>query len=107
MGIGQFIDRVEERQDLTVILKESDDRLVKSRQFLIRFIASGVMGTATVEDIAATVAALVLRDTLLIGEAEHLHHQRSLGVVAREGGRTILRMGLIGVQVCRLIAVST
>jgi len=56
VGIGQFIDRVKERQDFAVVLQEADDWLVESRQLLVRFIASGVVRGTAVEDIAATIA---------------------------------------------------
>ena len=65
------------------------------------------MGGTAVEHIASAIAAIVLWDALTIREAEHLDHQRALGIVLREGGRTVLRMGLIGVPVCCLIAIGT
>ena len=107
MGIGKLIDGVEEGEDLTVVLQESDDRLVETRQFLIGFITARVMGASAVEHIAATVAALILGDALAIRKAEDLHHQRTLCIVLREGGGTILGMGLVGIEVGGLIAVGT
>ena len=65
MGIGQFIDTIEEGQDLTVILQETDHRLVETRQLLVGFVAAWVVRAAAVKHIAAPVAALILRDTLL------------------------------------------
>ena len=44
MSIGQLIDGVKEGEYLTIILQESDDWLVESREFLIGFITAGVMG---------------------------------------------------------------
>ena len=44
MVVCQLIDGVEEGQDLTIILQEADDRLIKSCQLLIRLITSGVTG---------------------------------------------------------------
>ena len=43
MGIGEFIHRIEEGEDLTVVLQESDNGLIKTRQFLIGFIAAGIV----------------------------------------------------------------
>ena len=63
MGIGQFVDTIKEGEYLTVILKETDDGLVKPCQFLIGFVAPGVVGAATVEHIATAIAALVLGNT--------------------------------------------
>ena len=81
MVVGQLIDAVEEGEYLAVILKESDDRLVESRQLLVWLIASRVMGGTAVEDIAATIAALVLRNALGEREALDANHQRPLGIV--------------------------
>ena len=107
VSISQSIDGVEEGQYLTVVLQEADDRLIESCQLLIRLITARIVGRTTVEDIAATVAALVLGNTLGEREAENANHQRSLSVVLREGGRTVLRMGLIGVQIGGFVAVGT
>ena len=107
MSIGQFIDRVEEGKDLTIVLKETDNRLIKTRQFLIGFITTGVVGATAVKDITATIATLVLRDTFAIGKTEHPDHQRSLRIIFREGSRTILRMSLIRVEVGGLIAIGS
>ena len=43
MGIGQFINAVEECQYLTVILQETDDWFIKTCQLLIRLITARVM----------------------------------------------------------------
>ena len=107
MGIGQLIHRVEECQDLTIVLQESDHGLVEARQFLIRLITTRVVRATTVEHVTATVAALILRNPLGKGEAEHTHHQRALGIILREGGRTVLGVRLIGIQIGDLITVGT
>ena len=65
------------------------------------------MGTTTVEHITTTIATLILRNALGEGEAEHTHHQRSLRIILREGGRSILRVSLIRIKVGDLITVST
>ena len=44
MGIVNTIYRIEEGEYLTVVLEETDNRLVKTRQFLVWLIASRVMG---------------------------------------------------------------
>ena len=59
MGISQLIHGVEERQDLAIILQETDHRLVKSRQLLIRLITTGVVGTTTVEHLSSSGIPLV------------------------------------------------
>ena len=107
VGISEFIDAVEEGEDLTVVFEEADDRLVEARHLLIGLIAAWVVGTATVEHIAAAIATLILGDTLGRGETEHLDHQRPLGIILREGGRSVLRMGFVGVEICGLRAVGT
>ena len=70
MGIGQLTDMVEEAQYLAVVLQELDDGSVQARQVLVLLIAPGVVGAAAVEDIAAAIAALVLRNAMLVAEAE-------------------------------------
>ena len=81
MGIGKLIDRIEEGQDFSIVLQESDDRLIETRQLFVWLITARVMGAAAVEDIAATIATLILRDTLPIREAEDPHDERTLGIV--------------------------
>ena len=56
VGVGQFIDAVQERQYLSVVLQESDDRLVQSRQLLIRLITARIVRRTAVEHVTATVA---------------------------------------------------
>ena len=94
MMVGQLIDRFEEVEDLAVVLQKSDHRLVQSRQFLVRLIASRVVRASAVEDIASAVARLVLGNAVLVGEAIYTDHQRALAIVFREGGGTIQRVGL-------------
>ena len=65
------------------------------------------MRATAVEYIATTVTALVLRYAVAIREAEHLNHQRSLRIVLRECSRSVLWMGLIGVQIGCLITIGT
>ena len=107
MGIGQLIDTIQEGKNLTIVLKETDNRLVKARQFLIWLITSWVVGTAAVKHIAATITTLVLRNALSIRKAEHTYHQRTLCIIFRERGRAILWMLLIWVLIRRLIAIGT
>ena len=73
VGICKLVDAIEEGEYLAVVLKESYYRFVETRELLVRLIASGVVGGAAVEHIAATVARLIGRDSLAIGEAEHAH----------------------------------
>ena len=107
MGVGQLIDAIQERQYLTIVLQETDNGFVQTCQLLIRLITARVVRATAVEDIATTIAALILRNALGIREAIDAHHQRSLGIVLGERGRTILRVGLVGVQVCRLVTIGT
>lgn len=70
VGIGQCVDVVKEAQYFTVVLQKLNDGLVQSRQMFVFLIATRIMGTTAVEDIAAAIAALVLGYTFLIAEAE-------------------------------------
>ena len=42
--VCQLIDTLQERQNLTIILQESDDRLIQTGQLLIRLISSRIVG---------------------------------------------------------------
>ena len=70
VGIGQLIDAVEERQYLAVVLEETDDGLIESCHLLVLLVTPWVVGAAAVEHVASAIAALVLRNTFLIGETE-------------------------------------
>lgn len=107
MGVSEFIHRIEEGENLTVVLQKADDWLIKACQLLIRLVSAWVMGTAAIKDVAATIAALVFRNAFPIGETEHLDYQWALCIIFGESGRTILRMCLIWILVRSLIAVST
>ena len=81
MGIGQFIDGIEECQNLSVVFQEADDWLVKSRQLLVGFITSRVVCAAAIKNISSAIATCILRDALLIGETENANHQGALCVI--------------------------
>ena len=106
MGIGQFIHRVEEGEYLSVVLKESDYRFVETGEFLVWLISPGVVRTSAVEYISATIARGVVGYALAIGEAIYGDDKRTLAIIFREGGRTILRMGGIDVLVGHLVSVG-
>lgn len=102
MMVGKGIDMLQELHNLAVVLKEAYHWLVESRQFFIRFITSGVVRRTAVEDIAAAIARRVLGDSFFIGEAIHAHHERSLAIVFRERGQSVLRILGIDVAICGL-----
>ena len=106
MGIGQLIDAVEESQNLAIVLEETNHRLVQSRQLLVRLVTARIVGGTAVEDIATAIAALVLGNAFCEREAIDTHHQWALGIILGERGRTILRMGLVGVLIGGLVAVG-
>ena len=81
MSISKFIHAVEECQYLSVVLKETYNRFVKSRKFLVRLISSGIMGAAAVEHITTAVARLVFRYSLVIREAVDANHKRTFVVI--------------------------
>ena len=81
MGIGQLIDVVEKTQNLAIILQEFLHSLVQTCQMLVGLIASWVMGASTVEDIASTIAALILRNPFLIAKAENADYKFPVNVL--------------------------
>lgn len=74
MSISQTVDRFQESEYLTVILKETNNRLVKSRELLVGFVTAGIVRRTTVEHITASVATLVLGDALSVGETVDAYH---------------------------------
>ena len=61
MSISQLIDRLQERQNFSVVFQEPDDRLIEPRQLLIGFVATGIMCRSTIEHVTTTITALVSR----------------------------------------------
>ena len=90
--IGKCIDMLQELENLTIILQESDDRFIQTRQFFIRLITTRIVSTSTIKDITATIARRIFRNTLFKGETIDSYYQRSLTVVLREGSWSILWM---------------
>ena len=105
MVVGKGIDMLQEVHDLAVVLKETNHWLVETRQLFIGLVASRIVRGTAVEDIAAAIARRILRDSFLIGKAIHTHDERSLAVVFRECGQSVLRILGIDVAVCRFEAV--
>ena len=56
MVIGKLIYIVKEIKYLAIILQKPNYRLIKSGNFLVRLISSGVVGTPAIKDIPSTVA---------------------------------------------------
>ena len=74
MMVCQRIDMIQELQYLSIILQETDDRLVQSRQLLIWLISARVVGASTIEDITSSIAGWILWNAFLIRETEHSYH---------------------------------
>ena len=81
MGIRQFVDAVQERQNLSVLFQKTDNGFVQARQGFVRFIPSGIVHTAAIEHITASIPAGIFGNPLLIGETEHAHDQRPSAIV--------------------------
>lgn len=107
MMVCQRIDMIQELQYLSIILQETDDRLVQSRQLLIWLISARVVGASTIEDITSSIAGWILWNAFLIRETEHSYHQRSLAIILRESSWSILWMRKIDILVGRLITIGT
>lgn len=70
MGIGKSVDAFEEGQYLPIFLKELDDGFIETRHFFVLLIATRIVRGTAVEYVAATIAALVLGDSLAVRETE-------------------------------------
>ena len=107
VSVGKFVDTVQEEQNLAIVLKETDDRLVQAGELLVRLVASGVVRASAIEDISASVAAFILRNAVSIGEAEHFYHERTFSVIFTESGGAIGNVRVIRVVVCGLVSIGT
>ena len=56
MRIDDSVDMLQKTEHLTVILKELNDRLVASSQFLIWFISSRIVDRSAVKDVSSSVS---------------------------------------------------
>ena len=63
--IHEGIDGLQERQYLAVLLEEVNHRLIETREGLVLLVLTGVVRTAAVEDVSASVATLIRRQTFL------------------------------------------
>ena len=79
MRIHNTICMLQEAEYLTVILKESDHRLITSGQFLVRLISSRIMNRPAVEHISAAVSCRIIRNSLLERETIHLDFKHIIG----------------------------
>ena len=68
MMIHEGIDGLQERQYLAVLLEEVNDGLIETCEGLVLLILTGIVRTAAVEDISASVTGLIDRQTALKGE---------------------------------------
>ena len=68
MMIHQGVHGIQEGQYLTVFLQEIYHRLIETRESLVFVVFTGVVGTAAIEDIPASVSGLIRRDSALEGE---------------------------------------
>ena len=107
MCVGQLIHTVEEGGDLTVVFKEAYHGFVEPGEFLVWFVSSGIVGATAVEHVSTAIARGVVGYSLPVGEAVDTHYEGSAAVVLREGGGSVLRMGLIYVFLCHFEAIST
>ena len=107
MVVGKLENGFQEVKNLAVVLKETNHRLVQSCQVLVWLVTPRVMRRATVKDVSATVATVILRNTFLKRETPDFHHQWSLAVIFRESGRAILRVSLVNVLFNGFISVLT
>ena len=65
MRIDDSVDMLQKTEHLTVILKELNDRLVASSQFLIWFISSRIVDRSAVKDIPSSVSRRIIRHPFL------------------------------------------
>ena len=105
--IGKCIDMLQELENLTIILQESDHRFIQARQLLVRLITTWIVSASTVKDITATIARRIFRNTIFKGEAVDSHYKRSLAVILGECCRSILWMSTINIIIRSLISICT
>lgn len=59
---------LQEGKDLTVLLQETDDGLVAAGKLFILLVLAGIVRSAAVENVSASVAGRVLRDAFFEGK---------------------------------------
>ena len=62
------------REAANIVLKETNNRLVKSRELLVGLVTAGIVRRTTVEHVTTSVATLVLGDALSVGETVDTYH---------------------------------
>lgn len=72
MMIDKLINRLQEREYLTVFLKKINHRLIQSCEGLIFIVLTGIMRRTAIKDITASIARIVGRDSLL--KRERVNH---------------------------------
>ena len=107
MVIGEFVDRTKKFQDFAVVFQEADNSLVKSCYLLIRFVTTGVVRAATVENVAAAIARSVFWNAFPERKAKHPHHQGTFSVVLGEGCGTVQWVCLVHIFLCNLVTVGS
>ena len=107
MVFGEFVDRAKKFQDFAVVFQEANNRLVESRNLLIRLVTTRVVRAATVENVASTIARSVFRNTVFERKAKHPHHQRAFSVVLREGCGAVQWVCLVHIFLGNLVTVGS
>ena len=66
--IYQSVNGLEETEYLAVGFEEINDRLIEAGEGFVLLVLTGVMGRATIEHIAASVATIIVRYTFFEGK---------------------------------------
>lgn len=78
VDIGQAVNAFQEIEDFAIFFQEVNDGSVQSRQCFVGFVATGIVRTATVENIATAISAFVGGNAFFIRKTKHAHHKRAL-----------------------------
>ena len=81
VGIGKLVNGIEEGEDFSVILKETDYWLIQACELLVRLVTSRVVSASAIEHVSAAVTAIILWNAFVERETEHLYHQRTLAII--------------------------
>ena len=76
VGVGEFVNAFEEGCDFAIVFEEANHGFVESSELFVGFVTAWVVGRATIENVAATVAAFIVGNACFVGKTEHADDQR-------------------------------
>ena len=80
MRVDKRVNIVEKSKDATVIFKEFNHLLIEAGKMLVMLVFTRVIDSAAIENITATIAGDIVRNTFFISKAIYTHLQFTLRI---------------------------